>query len=98
MKQLDKNRHLSNRFRRRGVGRELPKKFRALNPRTAKQQSSPSPPREERVGERRPFPAYRVLPVLVAVQPGGGAPVLRSSKLTVSARAMEVARLVTTVR
>src|SRR6266699_3766344 len=38
------------------------------------------------------------LPVLVAVQPGGGAPVLRSSKLTVSASAAPVARVLISAR
>ena len=42
------------------LGREFPKSFRALNRRTAKRQPSPSPPREERAGERRPFQTYRV--------------------------------------
>src|SRR5205823_724137 len=37
-------------------------------------------------------------PVLVAVQPGGGAPVWRSSKLTVSASAAPVARVLISAR
>src|SRR5207247_10966184 len=39
-----------------GLGKEFPETIRALNPRTAKlPESSPSPPLEERVGERRPY-------------------------------------------
>src|SRR5260370_42258910 len=42
------------------VGERIPRRIRALNPRTFEApESSPSPPLEERAGERRPFPVRR---------------------------------------